>query len=172
MQGSCQDGDKTCVWDESLSEVDYDQVTVPIEDYVLGFSLFLNNKSKYWSFKSYNSNSSKLSSMLPKPINVYTSKREANQKCLTSDIPYMQNRQINSFGILLNRTLFGENGVRPERGGLIVKLHYPKQILVAKFDEKLTNTPIVVVVADLLLLNCRYCFCAFVKLLLSLFCCC
>ena len=141
LQGSCQNGDKTCIWDESLSEVDYDQVTVPIEDYVLGFSLFLNNKSKYWSFKSYNSNSSKLSSMLPKPINVYTSKREANQKCLTSDIPLMQNRQINSFGILINRSLFGENGVRPERGGFSVKLHYPKQILVAKVTKSRWSKP-------------------------------
>ena len=136
LQGRCQSGvNKTCRWDESLSEVNYDQATVPIEDYILGFSLFLNNGSKHWFSKAFNSNSSNSSSMFSSPINVYISKREADQKCVTSDIPYIKNRQIHSFGLLLNRSLFGDNGERPESAGFSVQLHYPNQLLITRVQK-------------------------------------
>ena len=140
LQGTCLNGKKSCLWDESLSEVEYDQATVPIEDYILGFSLFLINGSKYWSFQAPSSNSSKSFSIFSSPLNIYTSTREANQKCLTTDIPYLQNHQIYSFGILLNLSLFGEDGVRPNTGGFGIQLHYPKQILVAKAKKSRWST--------------------------------
>ena len=133
MEGRCINDDANCRWNESFYKIDYDLVTLSIEDYILGLSVFHKNGSKYWFEKGNNSNNSSL--LFSWPLKAYINKREAHQKCLTLDIPYTKNSQLHSIGVLFNLSMFGGNGVRPESGGFSIKLHYPQQILVSNTEK-------------------------------------
>ena len=133
LEGRCINDDANCRWNESFYKIDYDLVTLSIEDYILGLSVFHKNGSKYWFGKGNNSNNSSL--LFSWPLKAYINKREAHQKCLTLDIPYTKNSQLHSIGVLFNLSMFGGNGVRPESGGFSIKLHYPQQILVSNTEK-------------------------------------
>ena len=131
LTGQCKNKDR-CRWNKSLSEIDYDKVTLPIEDYILGAALFFKNGSKHWVDTQ---NYSNISTSTTNLIKVYTSKREAHEKCFTFEIPYILNSRIHLVSVLYNLSMFGKDGVRPESGGFNIRLHYPNQMLSVNIEK-------------------------------------
>ena len=123
--------DQKCLWNEGLSDIDYDTVTLAIEDYVLKFSLSFKNGSIHCIDPSEKGNdTSSTQSSFSWPPKMYISRRDSEQKCLTVDVPYFLDTRIHSFGNLFNNFIFGEQSKRPRTGGFSVKLHYPQQMFV------------------------------------------
>lgn len=133
LKGECIEyNDTKCEWNKSFYQINYDSVTLNIEDFILGFSMFLKNGTKYWLDMKTN-DASKFSFFWPPKS--YISKREAHQKCLTFDIPYIANSPIQSFSILYDISFLGEYPLRPSLDGFSLKLHYPQQMFYANVEQ-------------------------------------
>ena len=66
------------------------------------------------------------------PPNFYISERGLFGKCWSVDIPYMLGKTIHSFGIMFNSDIF-PGGIRPQKYGFGIILHYPRQLSRADF---------------------------------------
>ena len=133
LKGECINyNDTKCKWNKSFYQINYDSVTLNIEDFILGFSMFLKNGTKYWVDMKTN-DATKISFLWPPKS--YISKREAHKKCLTFDIPYIPKSPIQSFSILYDLSLFGKYSLRSSLDGFSVKLHYPQQIFYANVEQ-------------------------------------
>ena len=130
----CEDADEDeCTWNASYADIDYDEVTINLMDYVIGEhteftdksnhqyvynkvqgrTVEFDGKSRYeWDFKGGS--------------RVYTSLRKPDEKCITFDIPFKKGKRVLTHSILLNNSLFPDK-VRPKYG-FTASFHYPKQI--------------------------------------------
>ena len=128
-------------WNDNMMDIDFDNVTTRIEDYLLGARIwsfytldlgwveyiYLNKKvlnsepiSSGWSTeKSFN----------PK---FYASFRDVLGKCFSFDIPNNLPDKIHIFELFFNNSIF-PNATRPRNYGFGVKIHYPNQLLTSNF---------------------------------------
>jgi hypothetical protein len=127
-------------WQENLLAVDYDNVTIKIEDYFLGIYI-----SRFYSFESgfveYLYNAHNIDVRSPREVGrsgdlvwrsfaprFYTSFRDVLEKCVSFDIPSDLGQHVYRFELLFNSSIF-PGGIRPEDSLFGVKIHYPNQFL-------------------------------------------
>ena len=105
--------------DESLAAIDYDEVTISLNDFVNWYWIQLSNGTR-----------------LHIPLHNYVSLRGDTSKCITVDVPFIKNELLLGFGMIIKNSIFA-NGKRPKNyhfskmEGLFIALHYPNQMLIA-----------------------------------------
>ena len=105
--------------DERLAEIDYDEVTISLNNFINGYWVRLSNGTR-----------------LHIPLHNYVSLRGDNSKCLTVDAPFIKNEVLLGYGMVIKNSIFA-NGKRPKNyhlsrmEGLFIALHYPNQMLIA-----------------------------------------
>ena len=131
-------GGKT--WDERLLRVDYDNVTVSLDDSLLGVRMnLINDYSRIYSYghKSPKFPDDKWITKF-KP-NFYVSLRLWNKKCFTFDIPYIDRHFMTSYEVYLRNNIF-PSGLRPSKpgknGNFVTFFHYPGQWITAAYTNK------------------------------------
>ena len=118
-------------WDDRMIDIDYDNVTVPLESSLILVWQSLHNPHGP-EHKYHHVNRSRVPEEF-KPT-FYVSFRDSERKCLTVDIPYIKHALIFQFAVSLKNSIY-PNGVRPNGknansshpGNLLVYFHYPRQ---------------------------------------------
>ena len=129
------DGDCGGTWDASFANVDYDNVTKNLVDYVIGEVTDYADESQDWySYRKFPEKGKVVEKKITHQYGytggnrVYTSRRTAKEKCLTFDIPFKQGKLVRYHSILLNNKIF-EDTTRPKKYDFDVSFHYPNQIM-------------------------------------------
>ena len=115
-------------WDERMVGIDYDNVTVELEDYLVFSEITLINGSKSRQHK------------------YYVSMRSPMMKCFSFDIPFTFNTGVEFFAVRIKNSIF-PYGFRPPMhdfdpskgrffGGFEVRLSYPHQLFRSDFANK------------------------------------
>ena len=125
--------DRNCKWNASYSNLDYDNVTKNLFDYILGEAVKLQDgtvKIEVYRDIPYLSQHENNKLMFSKPDGnrVYISYRGSHAKCITFDMPFIKNKRIMYHSILLNNDIF-PNQTRPMIDGFFVSYHYPRQFV-------------------------------------------
>ena len=127
-------------WDDRLLQIDYDNVTVSLDDALLGvrMNLFKDFLRRY-SYGHKNTTFPDGNLITKFEPNFYVSLRLWNKKCFTFDVPYIEKHFMFSFDIYLRNSIF-PSGVRPskngEDGSLVTFFHYPGQWITAGYTNK------------------------------------
>ena len=119
------------LWDKRMVDIDYDNVTVNLDDYLLGARIVLANGSLYkWDSgsKTY-----------------YVGMRTSSMKCFTFDVPFVKDVGVEYLVVTIKNSIF-PYGFRPmhhvfdpETGtgtGFQTILNYPHQIMRSQFTAK------------------------------------
>ena len=127
-------------WDDRMMDIDYDDVTVSVEDYLteIGFQ-FSNFSTRKWhqDFKIGRQHEG-----MPR---FYVSNRNGKNKCFSFTIPYVSETPIISFFTRMNSSIFpnGKRAAYPsfdgsnlDAGGFMAFLHYPGEHFRSYFDKK------------------------------------
>ena len=126
-------GNTGSTWNSELANIDYDNVSVQLEDHLnsIGINL-LNNDDIVWKVEC-----GKCGKLVQtwdqseykdvQPPNIYVSSRRAESKCYTIDIPYIPHRRIYFVQMELEDSIF-PHGIRPNKKDFFVALHYPFQL--------------------------------------------
>ena len=125
--------DRNCKWNASYSNLDYDNVTKNLFDYILGEALTFQDGAQNAAIYReipYLSQHEKNKLLLSKPDEnrVYISYRGSHAKCITFDMPFIKNKRIMYHSILLNNDIFPYQ-TRPMLDGFLVSYHYPRQFV-------------------------------------------
>ena len=125
-------------WHQKLVDVEYENVTVDLKDYLLGYDIWYSEKGcmmRKDRVKTEEQKLPKLNSMRPKIRNKeqisyksvddinknelgwktpYVSSAEPNAKCFTIDIPFQSRKILRSFNIRIRTKIF-RNNMRPSK---------------------------------------------------------
>ena len=131
-------------WDERMVEIDYDNVTVNIEDHIIfaalqypGKVMRIRNCSKEMNSPACNKE------YLSAPS--YVSYRDFSMKCFTFEIPFKKGIITSAMELVINSNLFSTLGRAykgffiPDNIGLF--FHYPKQLFRALSNDQYTRFP-------------------------------
>ena len=134
LAGSCKsseycDGVKR---NENWTHVDYDYVTINMEDFLEKFEIFFND-SDIIIYQAINE------SLIAhdfkrggdkhslKELNYYVNIRHSNYKCFTFDIPYAHQKLVEKVQIKMNADSFPEKKINPGSADYFISMNYPKQ---------------------------------------------
>ena len=128
------------LWDERMLSIDYDNVTVSLEDYLYEMGVQYGNfTTRTWS-KDYGYMGNHKDT--PK---FYISNRDGGSKCYTFTLPYVYNVPVISFYARINTDIFPQgirtpypkfNGSDITEGGFTSFFHLPGQHFRSYFDKK------------------------------------
>ena len=130
------------IWDGRMQSITYDNVTIAMEDYLLGISGKLENGTYFWLYDQSNKHSLH---QLARNTPYYTSFKSGLTKCFSFETPYFAGTTIWSLFIQVKTSIFpnGErfskisfDGNHATGGGFIVSFHYPKQRYRSLFNMK------------------------------------
>ena len=124
---------RSCKWNVSYSNLDYDNVTKNLFDYILGEAFMFQDTTRetiIYQEIPYLSQHGNDQFMFSKPNEnrVYISYRGSEAKCITFDMPFRKNQRVIYHSILLNNDIFPMK-TRPMNDGFLLAYHYPRQIL-------------------------------------------
>ena len=128
------------LWDDRMVNIDYDKVTVSLEDYLHEMGVQYGNfTTKTWS-KDYNA--IRQSKGVP---SFHISNRDGGSKCYSFTLPFVQNVPVISFFARINKDIFPRgirspwpnfNGSDINGGGFTSFFHLPGQHYRSYFDKK------------------------------------
>ena len=133
-------------WDDRMMYIDYDNVTLNFEDYLLGIGMWTPDWRYLYGAERFFYDHSKLMNAMNGDTKITSTKmydwkpyfyiihRGMAQKCLSVEIPYMENKKVWTFGIVFDSEIFPEH-TRPAYYEFGVKMHYPGQFLTAKMQK-------------------------------------
>ena len=123
-------------WRKELADIDYNDVTIDIKNYFLGFDIHYDDQSRI----IYNSTIPKNSEWKPP----YSSSNSSFGKMFTVDIPFQKDMQLRQLEIKLSTKIFSDE-LRPSKvtindgmDGFLLFFHYPNQISAVKRFMKST----------------------------------
>ena len=124
--------------DEELNNVDYDEVTVDLNEYLMDYKVSIPN---HWPV-SYKNMSTLGQNGWEGP---YTSFRSKDVKCFSFDIPYNHKATVQSVSIMVNSSIF-RNKTRPEdlwqiipdTPGIAFAMHLKSQMLLSYSTMKVS----------------------------------
>jgi hypothetical protein len=121
---------KGLYWDERMNQIDYDNVTLDIENYIVEARVVVANGSVYNDKES---------------VKRYVVARSSSLKCFSFDPPFLPNVGIEYLVVVLRNSIF-PNGYRPTHhnrdvnsgkgGGFEVRFNYPRQVVRSDFTAK------------------------------------
>ena len=129
-------------WDDRMMSIDYDDVTVSLEDYLTEIGLqFSNFSTRQWHSDFQNLTGRKHEGT----PSFYVSNRNGKNKCFSFTIPYVPKTPIVSFFTRMKASIFpnGKRDAYPtfdgsnlNAGGFMAFLHYPGEHFRSYFDKK------------------------------------
>ena len=127
-------------WDDRMMNINYDDVTVSLEDYLTEIGLqFSNFSTRKWNSDFHTGRKHK---GIP---SFYVSDRNGKNKCFSFTIPYVPKTPIVSFFTRIKASIFpnGKRDAYPtfdgsnlNAGGFMAFLHYPGEHFRSYFDKK------------------------------------
>lgn len=124
-------------WNENWSDIDYDNVTIKLQDHLRYINInLLNNYNLFWDVDQdgqlikradQNSNSTTKYDNVKTP-NIYVSSRSVESKCFTIDIPIIPNERIYCLKMEIDADIF-PLGNRPSSNDFFITINYPKQVI-------------------------------------------
>ena len=133
-------------WDERMVRIDYDNVTIDIDDYILFGILQYSGKIRRFRNCSNDVKNTVCNSHEYLNLPSYVSYRDFNMKCFSFDPPFINGLHMNWIDLGLNAKIFSSLGnfnVRnlwvPDNFALFS--HYPKQLLRALSTDQYTRFP-------------------------------
>ena len=130
---------------KGLQEIDYDEVTFGLQDFISKFEITIPTTLQYHDFHFYDVKNGDLvrndieslhvnSSQEFKRLNTYISARHTTEKCYTFDIPRKTGMQIREIGMRLNTSVF-PSGLSTSQ--FYFTLTYPKQFMHASVGNRI-----------------------------------
>ena len=129
---------KLIKWNQSWTDIDYDDVTFQLQDFLLNFIIsftsdrILNDVARYVminnSMKLQEGSNTEDYRSLQK-LNYYISARQPEYKCFSFDIPFVKGKPVNKVEITMNAEAFPNNIIEPKANHYFVTLGYPNQII-------------------------------------------
>ena len=120
---------KGSLWDQRMANIDYDNVTISLND-------FLDYQSTHPSWIAFSNGSASIL-----PLSNHVSLRGDTLKCFSIDVPFIKNELLLGFGMSIRSSIFATRS-RPSRvqlsklEGFFVSFHFPKQMLIASNSWK------------------------------------
>ena len=130
------------IHDDEMKHIPYDNVTIPMQDYLLRMSGKFENGSYFWLHSALNKSQLHYLSRDPP---YYTSFRSGLNKCFSFELPYLPNTVVWSLYITIKMNIFPNgnrfhkitfDGSDPTKGGFKVAFHYPRQRFRSSFSQK------------------------------------
>ena len=127
-------------WDDRMVSIDYDDVTVSLEDYMTEMGVQYGN----FSVRIWRDGLDQKQENIDRP-RFYTSNRNGGSKCFSFTMPYIQGLPIVSFFVRINADIFpnGKRSALPNfdgsnisAGGLSTFFHLPGQHFRSYYDKK------------------------------------
>ena len=121
-------------WNSSFSDIDYDNVSINFLDYLKYVEInLLNNDNLIWNVENNtqlvdNHDTIWLNYSKVKPPQIYVSARLHNKKCFTLNIPFVENKRIYSVEMSVDKDIFPNGIILPEREDFFITMHYPFQV--------------------------------------------
>ena len=131
------------VWDKDMLKVDYDDVTIHLQDYVKAVEVQVNSsfsKTAYTWYHDEKINNNRSAVQGEKTFPFSTSFRQAGNKCFSADLteenfPGIKRNKISTVQITFNRIKLPDTS-------LSYFMHYPKQFIRSSvFDMEWKNQP-------------------------------
>ena len=148
---TCGKYDDEVRWKRSWLDIDYDNVTLHVKDFINRFiiNFFTNNEE-------VNTNDNSISyiikndSLVPDigtidkeyenldQLNFYISARHPYYKCFTFDVPFIQGKFIHNFELDINASIFENGIIHPDTssGQYFVTFGYPNQLIRSSVRNK------------------------------------
>ena len=126
-------------WNSSFSDIDYDNISIKLLDYLLYVKLYIVNNGMVnylkWNIENktmlvydHNTYYSVANLNMLKPPEIYVSARLHNKKCFTMNIPFIENIRVYSVQMKIDKHIF-PNGIRPRWNDFFITMHYPFQMM-------------------------------------------
>ena len=142
------EGYSECTWNKSFGNIDYDNVSINLMDYVTAeITVFEDDTTFKYAYppvlKSESVWNETSQEMIFSDYNggtrVYTSKRTSDSKCITFDIPFRKGKLVRHHSILLDNTIFQGSGKNRPNDLFQAFFHLPHQTM-RKTSKKSTWT--------------------------------
>ena len=132
---------KGLLWNNTMSEVDFDDVTIKIEDYLEGVIISSSGDNARHCSKNFHKilshfsvsgcvNTSHYEDFPTNTFNFYVSYRDYQTKCFSMDVPYIKGSKLNRLRIFIKSHIFPQfidkEYVFEKNFGVF--LHYPRQL--------------------------------------------
>ena len=121
-------------WNSSFSDINYDNVSIKILDYLKYVKVnLLNNDNLVWNVESNtqlvdNHDTIRLNYSMVKSPEIYVSARMHNKKCFTMNIPFVENKRIYSVKMKIDKDIFPSGIIHLDRKDFFITMHYPFQV--------------------------------------------
>ena len=121
------------MWDERMTFIDYNKVTVSLTDSLIGVKMWLENRSAY-QYDHINGKQSPVG-WIP---HFYVKEKLAAKKCFSFDIPFINKSPVFKFQIYFKKSLFPQeyqtraSRFDPNSSTFSLQLHYPGQRIFSK----------------------------------------
>ena len=124
------------IWSEEMSNIDYENVTININDYFLGYEIVYGNSTTI-TYDKFGENETINGWKLP-----HVELLAPYVKCFTVDTPFEHKAVVRKLRIKIETEIF-PLGIRPHRttvwnthnhNGFTILFYYPKQVIRSKFS--------------------------------------
>ena len=137
-------------WNQTLMDVDYDEVTFRLKDFLTGFSInFISHsetENHLISFVVVNDSllqywASDQAFKMVKEINYYISARQSQYKCFSFDVPFVQGKYVKTLELNVNASIFPSGKITPGDGNsdYFVAFGYPNQFIRSSQRNKVVD---------------------------------
>ena len=142
------EGYSECTWNKSFENIDYDNVSINLMDYVTAeITVFEDDTTFKYAYPPVLKSESVWNETSQEMIfsdykggtRVYTSKRTSDSKCITFDIPFRKGKLVRHHSILLDNTIFQGSGKNRPNDLFQAFFHLPHQTM-RKTSKKSTWT--------------------------------
>ena len=132
------EGYSECTWNKSFENIDYDNVSINLMDYVTAeITVFEDDTMLKYAYPTLLKPESVWNETSQEMIfygynggtRVYTSKRTADSKCITFDIPFRKDKLVRHHSILLDNTIFQGSGKERPNDLFQAFFHFPHQTM-------------------------------------------
>ena len=132
------EGYSECTWNKSFENIDYDNVSINLMDYVTAeITVFEDDTMLKYAYPTLLKPESVWNETSQEMIfygynggtRVYTSKRTADSKCITFDIPFRKDKLVRHHSILLDNTIFQGSGEERPNDIFQAFFHFPRQTM-------------------------------------------
>ena len=116
-------------WDDRMTNIDYDEVTVSLKDHLNGIAIQTHGR-EYFFYDAER--------QIGDPAwwapNFYPSRRSASFKCFTVDVPFIENKLVRFLEIDIRKSFFTQTLNVLTKSKMVFFFHYPGQRLLSYYS--------------------------------------
>ena len=132
------DDNKWVKWNQSWTDIDYDDVTFQLQDFLLSFLVTFisdrirNDVARYVMINNsmrLQDGASTVDYSSLENLHYYISARQPDHKCFSFDIPFVKGKPVKKVEMTMNADAFPNKIIEPSANDYFVTLGYPNQII-------------------------------------------